>query len=503
LYQLVLCGWMRVFGTSALSAMWLHVLLFGLYELIVLAIFRRLRTPPLCVNLAGLFLLAVTFHDRPDSLAHVLGMAAVYACGRSRRSLGAEAVDVNETSSVSGRARHSVRAVGITQARGTQGVPRPTFTFWSWAWVVLVVFTFGTSLQIGAFYLLFVWLVIVAGKLFAKEQLPLLAMAASVLIPIGLGVAVRTGLPHLWAGFLEHARITPSISGLRLPEVTSILKVIRTVPAALAASVLLPWLLVSRKSPEPAGDARLWLMAGAGTATALAVIVASLLVVTANMVAIAAYLQPLIVGTCLALVMTQTQRSVLPRSCRLVAWGLALIVSIRAIGMSTWGAACAKDMSYTRTLDRLRQELAATAPGGAVVVSAAYLYETARHDALQWIHADWPGKPDSSGANRDRDALVALKPAKLIVTQFDYYRRYEAVLSGLETRPELVEFRIVNTAKTRAPDSIKPLQRVVQHISWAPVVVDFSWRQPTEKPNRGEAQTRSEDAIPAQAGKRL
>ena len=87
LYQLVLCGWMSVFGTSALSAMWLHVLLFGLYELIVLAIFRRLQTPATCVNLAGLFLLAVTFHDRPDSLAHVFGLAAVYACVRSRRSL--------------------------------------------------------------------------------------------------------------------------------------------------------------------------------------------------------------------------------------------------------------------------------------------------------------------------------------------------------------------------------------------------------------------------------
>ena len=259
LYQQVLGGWMSVFGTSALSAMWLHVLLFGLYELIVLAIFQRLQTPATYVNLTNLFLLAVTFHDRPDSLAHVFGMAAVYACVRSRRALSA----------------------------ATQG---NAALRWSWAWVALTVFTLGTSLQIGAFYLLFVWLAIVAGRLFAKEKLPVAAMAASVLIPIGLGAVVRIWLPHLWAGFLEHARMTPSISGLRLPEVTSILKVIRTVPGALAASVLLPWLLVKHKGLEPAGGARLWLLAGACTATALAVAAASLFVVTANMVAIAAYL---------------------------------------------------------------------------------------------------------------------------------------------------------------------------------------------------------------------
>ena len=270
--------------------------------------------------------------------------------------------------------------------------------------------------------------------------------------------------------------MTPSITGFRLPQVTSILKVVRTVPGVLAAAVLLPWLLVKIKGHEPAGGARLWLLAGADTATALAVAAASLFVVTANMIAIAAYLQPLIVGVCLALVMTHTQRPSLPRSCQLVCWGLAFIVSIRAIGMTTWGAVCANDMSYPRTLDCLRQELRTTAPGSAVVISSAYLYETARHDELHWVHADWPGKPDFSGGDWKRGALVALKPAKLIVTQFDYYRRYEVVLDGLKSRPELVEFKIANTAKVRAPDSIKPLQRVVQHISWAPVVVDFSWR---------------------------
>ena len=48
LYQLVLLPWMLVFGTSALSAIWLHLLLFGFYLLILLAIFKQLRTPTWC-----------------------------------------------------------------------------------------------------------------------------------------------------------------------------------------------------------------------------------------------------------------------------------------------------------------------------------------------------------------------------------------------------------------------------------------------------------------------
>jgi len=46
----------------------------------------------------------------------------------------------------------------------------------------------------------------------------------------------------------------------------------------------------------------------------------------------------------------------------------------------------------------------------------------------------------------------------------------------LKTRPEVVEIKMENTVKVPAPDSMKRLQKVVQHISWAPVVVEFSWR---------------------------
>src|SRR6185312_11397441 len=83
LYMVVLLGWMAMFGTSVISAMVLHLVLFGIYALILLAIFRRLQTPIWCVVIAGVYLLLITFHDRPDSLAYVFGMGAIYAWIRS------------------------------------------------------------------------------------------------------------------------------------------------------------------------------------------------------------------------------------------------------------------------------------------------------------------------------------------------------------------------------------------------------------------------------------
>jgi len=50
LYQLPLLGWMSIFGVSALSAIAFHLCLFGLYALVMFAVFYRLRTPPWCVN---------------------------------------------------------------------------------------------------------------------------------------------------------------------------------------------------------------------------------------------------------------------------------------------------------------------------------------------------------------------------------------------------------------------------------------------------------------------
>ena len=211
IYQLVLLSWMFVFGTSAMSAMALHLALFGGYMLILLAILKHLRTPVWCVHIAGAFLLALTFHDRPDSLAHVFGMLAVYAWIRSRRFLSHD---------------------GSAGRSSWPALAAPGF----------VVLSLGTSLQIGGVYFLWVSIGVLATTLAGKEKFPLAPMLAMVVVPIALIVFVATLFPNLWAGFMEHARQTPSLTGWRWPTVAEALKVARTVPGVIGVAGLLPWL---------------------------------------------------------------------------------------------------------------------------------------------------------------------------------------------------------------------------------------------------------------------
>jgi len=74
-----------------------------------------------------------------------------------------------------------------------------------------------------------------------------------------------------------------------------------------------------------------------------------------------------------------------------------------------------------------------------------------------------------------RDALIKARPAKLILTQLDYYYFYEPILAELQSRPGLVQFQTVNLARVPTPDSIKPVRKFIQHVSWAPVIVTLSW----------------------------
>lgn len=443
LYQWALLPWMLLFGTSALSAMAFHLVLFGLYSLVLLAIFRRLNTPAWCVQVAGAFLFLLTFDDRPDSLAHVLGMLAVYAWVRSRG------------------------APPLAQARA--GADR-----WTWAMVAFIVLSLGTSLQIGSAYALFVWAGVLAATVFGREKFPALPLLVMVLAPVALVGLVALVFPHLWAGFLEHARQTPSLTGWRRPSLHELLRVGRAVPGVFAVTVLLPWVWRKRAQVEQPNNLGFRLVVLAGLVATLAVVGTCLLVLTSNMVLIAGNLQPLLVGSFLAL----TAPVLSDRHWLSAAVGgflvLALVGSIRAVGMSTWGLACTADVGYPEARQRVERELAGAGPGQVVVLSSAYLYDGARYDEIRWIHADWlhQAKLNQSEA----EAFVALKPAKLVVTQCDYYRKFQEILVGLKARPELVKFHLENTAKVPPPDSIPSLQKVVQHISWAPVIVTFVWQ---------------------------
>jgi len=455
MYQAVLLGWMAFFGASAISAMTLHLLLFGCYLLLLLAVFRRLRVPGWAAGVGGAFLLVITFDDRPDSLAHVFGIAAVYAWVRSRGAPG-------------GRAS------------------------WAWAMSGCAILGLATSVQIGALYCLLLWVGVLAQGILGQGRFPYAPMAAMV---VGL---VALGFPHVWAGFMEHARQTPSLTGWRWPRPDEILKIVRNAPGILGAAALLSWPcrpgVASREagtatgtpthatiSPalgeDGAGDIRgVGLVSGAATLAALAIVGGSLFLLSPNSVLFVGPLQPLIVGGCLALLAARHSGRAWLRGKVWLFVGLAAIGSIRAIGMTTWGAACAADAGYPSALRCVRNELDGCAPGNTVVLSSAYLYEGARHKELRWIHSDWMEPAQRHRPSADWEGLLALRPARLILTQFDYYRRYQPLLARLETQPGLARVQIVNTARLPAPDSIRPLQRVLQHISWAPVVVTVSWK---------------------------
>ncbi len=448
LYQGLLWMWMSAFGTSAPSAMALHLLLFGCYELVVYLILRRIQAPAWCCHLVGCYLFALTFHDRPDSLAHLLGMLAVYFWIRSRRIFN----------------------------RGTPPAGASTYV---WAMAAFNVLALCTSLQIGAIYLLLIWSAMVIAALAGHDNFPLPQMAATVLVPAALIFTVKIAFPHLWAGFLEHARQTPSLTGWRFPAVGDVLKVLHTAPGICLVAVFLPWSWLRQHSDiDHATYARYEFVLFPALLAALAVVAACLFVLTPNTVAIANYLQPLIIGSYLAFCATVFPAQRGPR-CQIIGLCLAaLIGSSRAIGMSTWGLACAADVSYSTATHRVEAELSALPPGSVVVISSPFLYAAAHHTDLSLIHSDWMGKAWAIPPVPDLDALKALKPRKIILSEFDFYRRYQPVLEALEKEPALCEVHITNTARILPPDAYPPLRRIIQHVSWAPIIVNLDWHTP-------------------------
>jgi len=211
---------------------------------------------------------------------------------------------------------------------------------------------------------------------------------------------------------------------------------------------------------------------------AFGICVLSLSLIAANTVAVAGYLQPLLVATYLAVCSALfTGRR---RWMRIQVTGLLLAIllgSVRAVGMSTWGLACAADMGYTKANQRVETELANHSEGYRVAMSSAFLYGAVKHHEITFVHCDWMERAKGDSRVTDLRGLIQLKPHKMILTQYDYYRRFAAVLEKAKDDPGLKDLQIINTAVTRAPDSFPAFRQVVQHISWAPVIVTFTWRE--------------------------
>jgi hypothetical protein len=220
----------------------------------------------------------------------------------------------------------------------------------------------------------------------------------------------------------------------------------------------------------------------------VAILGASLLIITPNSIGFTLYLQPLIVGLFLSsgcfLADDNSQRSALcrwfTRNRRLALAcfvALAALTSIRAVGLSTWGLVCAWDFGYRDSQSTLKRELALCRADDAVVLSSAYLYTAARSKDLRWIHCDWLQPANRYQPEDDWEGLLRLRPAMLVLTQFDYYRRFQPVVTRLANQPDLAEVVVLDPARVRPPDAIPPLRRVVQHLSWAPVTVRINWTQ--------------------------
>jgi hypothetical protein len=444
LYQVILWAWMSLFGTSVIAAMALHVILFGVYLAILFASFRRLSLPPWALNAGSAFVLVITFHDRPDSLAHVFGMAAVYCWIRSCHALGKP--------------------------------PHSGHSAWSWAMTGFAVLSLCTGLQIGALYFLLLGIGMLAARYINRAAIPWAPLVALVLIPVTLIARVVFGFPHLWAGFLEHARQTPALSGWRIPKLGETLKAVRTVPGILATGIGLLYSIRMCVPARNAGKEMLWTVALTCTLAALVMTFASMFVLTANAVSFSAYLQPLAVACYLGMVVPLFSASGMGRLTIRLFIGLAALGSIRAIGMTTWGIACARDVSQRSAIHRVRAEVQRIGKDQAAVFSGAYLHEAAPYADFRWIHSDWLAPAKKGENDFDRKALIRVKPVKLLLTQFDYYRRYQPVLESLKSQPDIVAVEIIDTARVPPPDSIKSLQRVVQHISWAPIIVNLTWK---------------------------
>ena len=448
LYQGVLWLWMSVFGTGVGAAMWLHFALFVAYGLAGLAVLREVGTPAGWVNFGSLFLFGITFQDRPDSLALGLGCWALYAWLRARRAPGGA---------------------------------------WCWLAVGLNVLALATGLQIGLACLAWCWGLVLAQSWIHRQSVPWLPLGISVLVPAALVLGVRCGAPQLWAGFQEHVAQTPTLLGWHVENSVGLLKshlfkLARTAPGILFAFGCFGWWWIRVGRSGLANKAAIFLAVTFGVVACL--IFAATVLLMPNVILWLAYLQPLIVALTLML-WALPAGPARGSPCLTCVFGLlALVVAIRAIGISTWGVACSLDLSQAESERRVQQVIAATPRGDTMVFSAPFLYEANRHREVRSLHVDWLSSFRKPVNLTQR--LTEIRPVRLVLSQFDWYRSFESIVADLRRRTEVDTITVTNTAGRRPPDAFPKMQRILQHISWAPVIVELSWKpvvpQPTASP---------------------
>jgi len=438
-YQLALLPWMAVFGTSVISSMALHLVLVMAASVLVVGIITTVFPDAPRLGLAVLFLLGITFSDRPESLAHVAGLAALWL------------------------------ATGTAQSES--GIPR--VGVWTGVVFLLLVAVF-TSPVGGAFYAAVLFVMTATRARFQGGRLLWWPFFAFALWTAGLILTIRQVQPLWWAGFLENARQSGvQASGLHLPGLHTILKLLRNAPVFGIFALMLPCLL-SRAGSKPETAAPQALTVGVGVVGS-GLLLASALLSSPNYYAYVLFSQGILAAGLLwwAAQPTNAWRRWLPPA---LACCLGL-VSIRAVGMSTWGVACARDVSRSRANALVQAALQpAAARDEYAIVSSAFLYEAARLHLDHALHTDWTRGRGRQDTTTDAEAILRLRPTVIVLTQFDYYRAYRAPIEQVRQQTNAVELEIRDTAQLRPPDAHPSLQRIVQHISWAPIIIQLHWK---------------------------
>jgi hypothetical protein len=267
---------------------------------------------------------------------------------------------------------------------------------------------------------------------------------------------------------------TKAIRHRRLPRAApDLVKLVRTAPLFLLALIFLPFAFVRRK--QLVGETWLFLAVGVfvmGWAT----LFLTMTLIAPDYVKYVVYAQIILAAGLLVGAAKLFPPKKSPMRCLILA--CVILVSIRAVGMTTWGAACAWKNSYWQTQKTLQAELKPFVNSNSpVVISSAFLYRAQTMGVRHPIHSDWYYDRVNYAPNADFDGLVKLHPSKLVLTQFDYYRGFTGLLDKLRKHPELVSVNVRDETRVRTPDSNPALQRVVQHISWAPVIVDLKWKK--------------------------
>ncbi len=433
LYQGVLLLWMKIFGTSVLAAMALHLALFAASGFLTLAIVKKLFPPATNYALAVLLFLGITFGDRPDDLGHALGLFALFLVAKN-----------------------------ISGGGGWKTAAALTFVLFGALYSTVIV---------GAFYFGAGFLTVAAAWLTQRKIILFVPFAAAATLFVAVTFSIATFEPLWWRGFLENSAQTPIRTvGVRVPHTLELIKLLRTAPVFLLAAGILPF--VFARSRRLAGEPWLALLAGVSLMGGV-MLVAAMTVVAPDYVTYVMFAQIILAAGLLTL----ADQFFPARQIwlRLALAGCVVLISIRAIGITTWGAACAWKDSYAQTQKILRAELEPFAKTNSpVILSSPFLYRAMAVGVQRPIQMDWFYNHATATANSDVAALEKLRPPKVVLTQFDFYRTFAALFERLP--PDRVKISVRDLALVRPPDATPALARVVQHISWAPVIVDLDWK---------------------------